>query len=246
MFLHSKVQSMADPLREKTLRLNELLCRILSCTSFTPDMIDSAFLSAWEHKQHGLINEHILPMLNSLEIISSKCDSFQQCLMMTKPRQFQFDIEKINALGLLKKSQHFDPQIDYDKLLEWFENAMPDLINAIYFEPPWSVSKLMQESQRLSRIIVRAEDLLERIDILMKDSENWHIPGKIEQSKSTLLSYLNEKLILTPVIDCVAKKTRRIVIWEAVPAVDSPTIIQRNALKVMEGIKLLITIKLFW
>lgn len=230
---------MADPLKQKTQRLNELLCQILSSTSFTPDMIDSAFLSSWENKQHEIINEKVLPVLNSLDIITTKCDSFEKCLVMTKPRQLQFDVKKMSAFGLLKKSQHFDPQIDYDKLLEWFENAMPDLTNAIHFEPPWSVSKLMQESQILSRIVVRADNLLDRIDNLMKNSENWHIPDKIHQSKCTMLSYLNEKLILTPPIDCVTKKTRRIVIWEAVPAVDSPAIVQRNAIKMIEGIKII-------
>lgn len=226
-------------MKEKTQRLNDLLCRVLSGTSITPDMIDSAFLSAWEYKQHEIMNENILPVLDNLETITSKCESFEHSLMMSQPRLIQFDVEKMNALGLLKKSQHFDAQIDYDKLIEWFKNAMPDLINAIYFEPPWSVSKLIQESQILNQIIERADELLDRIDILMMDSENWHIPSTDQQAKSTMLSYLNEKLILTPAIDCVAKKSRRIVIWEAVPAVDSPAIIKRNAMKVTQGIKLL-------
>lgn len=224
---------MANPLKEKTQRLNDLLGHVLSSTAFTPDMIHSAFLSSWEQKQHEIIDEKILPMLHTLESITSKCVSFDQCLTMTKPRQLELDVAKMNALGLLKKSQHFDPQIDYDKLLEWFMNAMPDLINAIHCEPPWSISKLMQESQILSQMIVRADDLLDRIDILMADAENWHIPCKDVQTKSTMLSYLNEKLILTPVIDYKAKKNHRIVIWEAVPAVDSPAIAQRN--KVMKG-----------
>lgn len=228
---------MADPIKERTTKLNELFQQILSRTSFTSDMINSTFLASWENKQHEIINEKILPMLNSLEQISSRCHSFEQCLMMTKPRQLQFDMEKVKALGLLKKSQHFDPQIDYDKLLEWFERAMPDLINAIYFKPPWSISRLMQESQIISQIIVRADNLLERIDILTNDAECFYSPREESQSKSTLLSYLNEKLILTPTIDCVAKKTRRIVIWEAVPAVDSPAIVQRNAAKDIKDVK---------
>lgn len=228
---------MAAPLKEKTQRLNELLDRILSCTSFTPDMINPAFLSSWEQKQHEIIDEKILPMLDTLESITSKCDSFEKCLMMAKPRQLQFDVEKMNELGLLKKSQHFDPQIDYDKLLEWFKNAMPDLNNALYYKPPWSISQLMQESQILSRIIARTDGLLNRIDNLMEDGEIWHNPNNknVVQAKSTMLSYLNEKLILTPIIDYKAKKNRRIVIWEAMPAVDSPAIVQRN--KVMEGKK---------
>lgn len=232
---YSKVQSMADPLKEKTQRLNDLLCQILSHTSITQDMIDAAFLSAWEKKQYEIVNEKILPLLDSLEAITSKYDSFQQYLVMTKPRQLHFDKEKLNAYGLLKKSPHFDPQIDYDKLLKWLENAMPDLINAIYFKPPWSVSKLMHESDLLSRIILRADDLLERIDAVLKNSDDWRIIRQGQQTKSTMLSYLNEKLILTPAIDCVPKKTRRIAIWEAIPAVDSPINPQRNAEKTTEG-----------
>lgn len=233
---YSKLQSMADPLKEKTVRLNDLLCQILSRTSFTRNMIDSAFLLSWEKKQHKEMNEKISPLLDSLEAITSNIDSFQQCLVMTKPRQLQFDKEKMNTFGLIKKSQHFDPQIDYDKLLEWFENAMPDLINAIYYKPPWSVSKLMEESQILDRLIARADDLPDRIDALVKDLHGWQIPrNTIPQSKNAMLSYLNEKLILTPTIDCVAKKTRRIAIWEAMPAIDSPITIKRNAVKTTEG-----------
>lgn len=224
---------MANPLKEKAQRLNELLEQILSSTSFTPDMITPAFLSSWEQKQHEIIDEKILPMLDTLEKTTSKCNSFEQCLLETKPRQLQFDVEKLSALGLLKKSQHFDPQIDYDKLLEWFTNTMPELVNAIYYEPPWSVSKLVQESQILSRIIVRADNLLDRIDVLTNDIEDWNIPRKAAQAKCTMLSYLNEKLILTPEIDYKAKKNRRIVIWEAVPAVDSPAVVHRN--KIVQG-----------
>lgn len=224
---------MAEPLKEKTQRLNELLCEILSHTRFTPDMINSAFLFAWEKKQHEIIDDKIIPMLDALDAIKSKCELFEQCLTTIKSRQLQFDKDKMNAMGLLKKSQHFDPQIDYDKLFEWFENAMPDLINAIYFKPPWSMEKLMRESQIVCRIIVRADNILDRIDML---NENWHNNSSNgEQSKGTMVSYLNEKLILTPPISFVTKKTRRIVIWEAIPAADSPVIVQRNAVKASEG-----------
>lgn len=225
---------MANPLKDKTQRLNELLGGILSSTSFTTEMITPAFLSAWEQKQQEIFDEKIQPMLDSIEQTTAKCEAFEEYLMTAKPRQLQFDVEKMSALGLLIKSQHFDAQIDYDKLLEWFKNAMPELVNAIYYEPPWSVSQLMLESQTLGRIIVRADDLLDRIDVLLKDIENWRIPCRGAQPKCTMLSYLNEKLILTPEIDYKAKKNRRIVIWEAVPAVDSPlSIVQRN--KAMDG-----------
>lgn len=225
---------MATPLKEKAERLNEFLDRILSGTSFTRDMITPSFLSSWEQKLHEIIDEKVMPMFECIEKTTSECESFEQCLMTTKPRQLQFDVEKMGALGLLIKSQHFDAQIDYDKLLEWFENAMPELINATYCEPPWSISKLLEESQALNRLIVRADELLERIDILSKDIEFWHIPGKgATQAKCTMLSYLNEKLILTPEIGSKTKKNRRIVIWEAVPAVDSPAIAQRK--RMVEG-----------
>lgn len=227
---------MAEPLKESTQRLNELLCGILSRTRITPDMVDSAFLLSWEKKQHKIIDENVLPMLNGLEKISAKL--FEQC-SVTKSRPLQFDKEKMIEMGLMKKSQYFDPQIEYDKLLEWFVQAMPDLINAIYFKPPCSIEKLKREEQIVSRIIVRADDLLDRIDFVMTDSERLHNQsGKTEQSspiKSVMLSYLNEKLILTPPIDMVTKKPRRITIWEAMPAIDSPSIGQRNAVKVPDG-----------
>lgn len=50
-----------------------------------------------------LIMKEILPMLESLEHIViclfevSKCDSFEQSLFKTKPRQLQFDMERLGT-----------------------------------------------------------------------------------------------------------------------------------------------------
>lgn len=198
-------------------------------------MIDSAFLIGWEKRQEAEIDAKIIPKLVALERIASTCEAFERCLTVNQSQQLHFDKEKLNTMGLLKNSLHLDPQIDYDKLLGWFQNAMPDVINAIHFKPPWSMENLLRESEIVNRMIVRADELLERIDML---NENWHSdsPSKGEQlNGGTLVSYLSEKLILTPPIDFVTKKPRRIVIWEAIPAIDSPVAVRRNILKLAEG-----------
>lgn len=82
---------------------------------------------------------------------------------------------------------------------------------------------------------IRADKQLDRIDAFLKD---WSVLRKSQPSKSTELSYLNEKLILTPAINYVAKRTARTVIWEAIPAMDSPANVQRKAVKAIEGRKI--------
>lgn len=238
VFFYSKVRSMSNPLKEKTQRLEGLLKRILCKTAIPRHLIDSFFLLTWKSNQLRIIDDKILNPMNELERFVSKCVSLQQLLTIAKPQHLNFDKERMDALGLLNNSQHFNPQIDYDKLFEWFKNAMPDLITALCYKPSWSLSKLEQESFVLDELSFRTDDLLDRIDTLAIDS--YCEPSTIEKSDQTRaisINYLNEKLILTPIIDCEAKKYHRISIWEAVPTINSPArIVQHYPLRTVDEI----------
>lgn len=206
---------MSKPLKESTERLNELRRRVLSNSNIPENLVDGEFLRTWELNQLTKINEKITRPLDKLENFGSKCESFLQLIGQTK--QVDFDKERLSAHGVLNESQtHFDPKIDYEKLLQWFKNVMPDLITALYYKPPWSLSNLQRESQIIDQISSRADELLNRIDILKMDS--CEPDGKRENmNKSLSTNVLNEKLITTPIINAAAKKYHRIAIWEAVP-----------------------------
>lgn len=213
---------MSKPLKESTARLKELRQRVLSNSNIPEYLVEGEFLRTWELNQSTKISEKITRPLNQLDDFASKCDSFQQLIAQVK--QVDFDREKLSAHGVLNESQtHFDPKIDYDKLLQWFKNAMPELISALYYKSPWSLSNLERESQILDHISSRADDLLCRINVLKMDS--FESESKRENiNKSLSINVFDEKLITTPIINVTAKKYHRIAIWEAVPT--PPKVIQ--------------------
>lgn len=223
-----------EPIKEKTKRLKAILSHILSKTSISPNMMNSDFLSAWESNQLCRINE-ITRSFTELEKFVANCESFEEKLSMIKCQPLNFDKEKMQNLNLLEATQHFDAQINYEKLFVWIKNIMPELINVIYFKPPWSLKQLKRESQLLDKYLLRAHNLLSQIDALGMNQllEKERTAGEMN---AVSIYYLNDKLILTPIIKCQSKKDYRIAIWDAMPAVDSPVkITSYNLPKMNEG-----------
>lgn len=198
---------------------------MLRDTSITQEMINQGFLSLWEEKQHEIIEEQIMPVIQRLEIFSKKCNSFEQKLTTIKPLQLCFDKEKMNAHGLLEMSEHFKSKINYDKLFKWFSDVMPELINALYTKSPWSLSQLKKESQLMDQWLRRAHTLLIKIDMITLEFP-LEISRTSKQAKVSQRSKVNswcESLILTPKMRCPEQKQNvRINIWNAIPPIDSP------------------------
>lgn len=230
---YRKIQSLGEPLKEKTRRLKEFRAQLLKHSPIPEHHINDKFTSIWESNQFKTINDKIMPTLTVLDDFILKCDSFGE-LLTSKPQPIRFDKDKMNAFGLLRISQHFDPQIDFEKLIQWFKNAMPDLINATYFTPPWSLLKLQQESQIIDQWISRTDDLLARIDFL-RPKLKYESSVIDTTTTSVAANYLSEKLIITPTVDCEPKRKCRITIWEAAPVIELPAnMIQRSLIKINE------------
>lgn len=235
---YSKIREMSAELKDRTCHLQSVMRHVLRNTSITEEMIDQGFLSDWEAEQQEVIEKEFEPALRQLENISTKCDSFAQNLMAIKPMQIRFDEEKLNALGLLKMSEHFNPQIDYDKLYRWFIDAMPELVNALYVKPPWSLSRLDRETQLMGHWLSRAHALMTRIDIITLEFP-LDMDSKSKQkdvSHGALVNYWYESLMLTPAMKFPVKNDYRIKVWEAIPAMDSPIRkMQPNAVEVLSN-----------
>lgn len=192
--------------------------------SIPENIVDTSFLSDWEANQQTTINEKILPLLNELDEFSSKCDSFAQNIQNSKPQQINFDKDKMKSLGLLKISPNFTHQLDYNGIFKWFKKTMPELINAAYFKPPWSLAQIHNESQILDQYLTRANGLIARIDFLANINELMAniTMTKSDNTQNNVMVYLGEKLMLTPTIKCCINKDR-VAIWELMPTVDSPS-----------------------
>ncbi|XP_055322290.1 uncharacterized protein LOC129578152 [Sitodiplosis mosellana] len=217
----SKFRELCADVKQRTCRLQEVMCRMLINTTITEKMICEGFLADWEANQHEIIDKEIIPKLQQLENWFTKCNSFEQQLMVTKPAQLSFDKDKMSALGLLQVAELFNPQIDYDKLYAWFIGAMPELINALYFKPPWSLSRLKTESQLLDQCLRRANILFTRLDMITLELPLEMNEASDETARSgTQLS--DWHLMLTPTMKCPVNKDVRLNIWEALPAMDLP------------------------
>lgn len=221
---YSKIRDLSTDTKQRTCRLREMMHSVLSNTSITEQMMDQGFLSDWEAKQHEEIDTEIMPEIQRLESFLIKCSSFEQKVTATKPQQLCFDKEKMNTLGLLKLSEHFDPHIDHDKLFTWFIGAMPELINALYFKPPRSLSRLENESQLLDRYLRRAHELSIRIDMiaLQLPAQEASTFKKSEVAHGAKVNNWYENLMVTPKMKGAEKKDFRVNIWDAIPAMDSP------------------------
>lgn len=222
-----------EPIKEKTKRLKEILAHIMCKTSIPEDLINQNFLSSWECNQLRQINE-ITRSFTELEKFVSKCDLLEEKLESTiKTQPLNFDKEKMLNLSLLE--QHFDSQISYDKLFAWVKSVMPEIINVMYFKPPWSLNQLKRESQLLDKYLFRTRSLLSKIDALQTDESSLKRCAPSETAVASIY-YLDDKLILTPIIKCQSKKDYRIAIWDAMPAVDSPVkMTSSNLSKLHEG-----------
>lgn len=197
---------------------------MLSNTSITEEMIDQGFLSDWEAKQCDEIETEIMPEIQRLESFLTKCKSFEQQVMASKPSQLCFDKEKMNTLGLLKLSEHFETHIDYDKMFAWFIGAMPELINALYFKPPTSLSRLEMESQIFDRYLHRAHELSIRIDMIALElpAQGAATFKRSEVAHGAKVNNWYENLMLTPKMKGAEMNDFRVNIWDAIPAMDSP------------------------
>lgn len=213
------------PLTQRTCRLKEVLRDVLHNTSITEKILDQGFLTVWETNQRKTIDEIITPSLRCLEYFVSKCESFEEKLITVKPQQLRFDKDKLHSFELLQMSEHFNPKIDYDKLLARFECTIPHVIDTINFKPPWSVSQLKAESEMLDQILQRIHSLSMKADAI-----TFYLPLEFNSKAgingtgfvSNSINYWYEKLMLTPKMRCPLKKNVRIAIWEAIPAVFSP------------------------
>lgn len=202
-----------------------MLRSVLKNTSITEQMIDQGFLSEWEAKQCEEIETEITPEIQRLENFLTKCNSFEEQVTATKLPQLCFDKEKMNTLGLLKLSEHFNPQIDYDKLFTWFMSAMPELINALYFKPPRSLSRLEMESQILDRYLHRGHELMIRIDMIALElpAQGASTSKQSEVAHGAKVNNWYENLMFTPKMKAAEKKDFRVNIWDAIPqGMDSP------------------------
>lgn len=211
-------------MKERTHRLKDFMRSLLENTSITEKMIDDGFLAAWEQKQKDDIEKKIMPEIERLENFYTQCNAFEQKLMAIKPMQISFDKNKMNEFGLLQMSENFNAKLDYDKLFEWFKSAMPELMNALYVKPPWSVQRLKRESQLLDKLIARADTLATRLEeITLGNSFRIHSTSRsVKITNSLPLHHWYENLMLTPTVKCPVHNDFRISIWEAAPAMDSP------------------------
>lgn len=185
-------------------------------------MIKEGFLSDWEAQQQEEIDNEIIPALQQLESFAAKCDAIEQQLAATKPQQLCFDKERMNELGLLRTSEHFHPQIDYDQMFAWFIGAMPELLNALYFKPPWSLMELKRESQLLDQLLSRTHTLMDQIDMITVEIPLDFGTQSTEVALSTKVKSWHESLMVTPTMKCPVKKDFYIKIWDVMPNLDSP------------------------
>lgn len=215
----SKIRDLSASIAKKTNHLQELLCDISVGISVAPILLEQSILSIWQDNQHKQINEQIWPSLQVLDEFSSKCYSFEQKLMNTKPQHVFFDKDKMNAAGFLQMSAQFSPHIDYDQLLTFLKDIMPRLLNSLHFKPPWSISQLTLESELLEKHLERAHSLLLRIDAITLDFPVI-INGTNRSSQAAavnMIMYWHEKLVLTPIIKRPMKNVRRHkAIWDTV------------------------------
>lgn len=227
---HSELRALIVDIKERTSRLQEVMGRVLKNTSITEEMIATGFLSDWEKTQQENIDNEIIPQLQQLENWYKKCKSIEQHLSAINSVRINFDKDKMSALGLLQMSNHFDPQIDYDKLYAWFFNAMPAIVNAVHFKPPWSLSRLQNESQILDKYLSRTNALYTRLDVITFELP---IPMDLTSDgarKSDLqLNVWRENLILTPTMSSPVEKDSQMSIWDAFPTMDLPAPKQTSA-----------------
>lgn len=218
---HRKIRDLFVPIKLKTAHLVKVFHRSILNTPITEQVINNGFLYAWDANQCKTIDERILTSIEELENFKSKCAVFEHVITAAQPKQIHFDREKMNAMGLLKNVDHFNPQLDYDKLIEWIMHQMPMLIDAIHFKAPWPVDKLQIESHLLEQHIRRANSLLLRIDALKTDSLELNSTKDGDKIGAAIYwrEKLFEKLVLTPTIK-LPSKTNRIAIWDTI-CVDS-------------------------
>ncbi|XP_031618277.1 augmin complex subunit dgt6-like isoform X2 [Contarinia nasturtii] len=219
-----QVRELSIPIKEKTVHLLEVFRHAVSNTSIRETVFDEGFLNAWDSNHSKTIDEKILPIIQQLENFKYKCSIFEQNITAAQPKQIHFDKDKMNALGLLKNTEHFNAQLDYDKLIQWLICNMPILIDTMHFKAPWPLDQLEIESHLLEQHVRRANSLLLRIDAFAMDTS---LEFNTMNDKMTSATYywrekLAEKLVLTPTIKLPAKKDFRIAIWDAI-YVDSTT-----------------------
>lgn len=207
---------------EKTNHLQEMLRDISANTAVPPILFEQSSLLAWQEDQHKEVDK-IWQSVQVLEEFSSTCDSIEKKLMDAKPQHMCFDKDKMNAAGLLRMSEHFNPQIDYEKLMTFFMNIMPDLLNSLHFKPPWSIMQLKLESQVLEKYLKRAHSMLLRLDAIIMD-----LPvianrtNTSTQAVGNMVRYWHEMVMLTPIINRPTKTVNRHkAIWDSM-VVDSP------------------------
>lgn len=218
-----KVHQMSMKMQEKTMRLKELLKQLLRSASIKGDALDQEFLSMWQSHQLQIIKRDISPNLDVLEQFATKSEFFEKRLSDVKQQPVVFDKNKMKSLGLLNGTQHLNPQIDYDKLFEWFGKTVPEMKDTLNIEPPWNVVQLRQEIVLLNQLTQRADLLLFSIDgINLEFSLGLHSISQLsnESISGHVINYWQDMLILTPTIKMPSKNNHRIAIWETIPGAE--------------------------
>lgn len=201
------MDSHSAQLRAKTAILQQFLVKVTANTSIKPeDILEYNLTDSWNDVQNDVIERGILPEIGRLDKFQKNCQRIEEKVTAVfKQHTVTFDKNALAAFSSEMQKQY--PQnyhqfativenghINLDHLLQAFSLALPTLLHMIESYKPRSVDAMAYESNRLQKISLKTDEVLQRTIQLSVPSEaekperSIHVAPQFENIQSMILS----------------------------------------------------------
>lgn len=205
-----KVETLSTQLKAKTEKLHALLKSLTANTKITPEnILEDKFTESWADVQNDVIDRGILPDIARLERFQINCQRIEEKVnAIFKQHTITFDKKALGAFSSEMQNQY--PQnyhqlttivengkVNVDHLLLAFSLALPTMLQLIESYKPPSIDAMAYESNRLQKILLKTDEVLQRtlqLSAPIDDGNNEinaqdiHVAPQFENIQSMILS----------------------------------------------------------
>ncbi|XP_055319309.1 augmin complex subunit dgt6-like [Sitodiplosis mosellana] len=203
-----KVDFLSTQLKAKTAILHQLLLKITANTNIKPEhILQEKFTESWNDVQNDVIERGILPDIARLEKFQKNCQLIEEKVTAVfKQHTITFDRNALASFSSEMQKQY--PQnyqqlativenghINPGHLLQAFSLALPTMLHLIESYKPRSVDAMAYESNRLQKISLKTDEVLQRTlqlstpsEVENPESHGIHVAPQFESIQSMILS----------------------------------------------------------
>lgn len=205
---YRKVDSISVQLKAKTAILQQILVKITANTNITPEhILEDRFTESWNDVQNDVIERKILPEIARLEKFQKNCQRIEEKVTAVfKQHTVTFDRNALASFSSEMQKQY--PQkyhqfativenghINLDHLLQAFSLALPTLLHMIESYKPRSMEAMAYESNRLQKISLKTDEVLQRAiqigaphEVEKTELQSIYVAPQFENIQSMILS----------------------------------------------------------